>query len=89
MISAHFHTQHKSANCFLYAAGPHSSQALKQPGSGNQTTTITTDSDRRLIFPDHEYSFNPYAGGGWFGQYKMMQNTWKNDWNPGTWVLIG
>ena len=65
MISAHFHTQHKSANCFLYAAaGTHGSQALKRPGSGNQTTTIATDSDRRLIFPDHEYSFNPDAAGG-------------------------
>ena len=26
---------------------------------------------------------SPYAAGGNFGQYKMMQNTFKNDWNPG------
>ena len=29
---------------------------------------------------------NPFAAGGWFGQYKMMQHR-KNDWNPGKWVL--
>ena len=28
--------------------------------------------------------FNPYAGGGYFGQYKMMLKTLKNDRNPGT-----
>ena len=22
-------------------------------------------------------SINPYAAGGWFGQYKIMQNIWK------------
>ena len=31
---------------------------------------------------------NPYAAGGWFGQYKIMKNKLKNDWNPGKWVLI-
>ena len=27
---------------------------------------------------------NPYAAGGLFAQYKMMQKNLKNDWNPGT-----
>ena len=31
---------------------------------------------------------NPYDAGGFFGQHEMMQKTLKNDWNPGTWVLI-
>ena len=31
---------------------------------------------------------NPYAAGGWFDQFKMMQKKLKNDWNPGKWVLI-
>ena len=31
---------------------------------------------------------NPYAGGGYFCQYEMMGKKLKNDWNPGTWVLI-
>ena len=33
---------------------------------------------------------NPHAAGGWFGQYKMMQNTekWPKPWNMGTqWEL--
>ena len=30
------------------------------------------------------WKYNPYAAGGLFGQYKMMQ---KPE-NPGTWVLI-
>ena len=24
-----------------------------------------------------EWNLNPYAGGGWFCQYKMMQKNWK------------
>ena len=32
--------------------------------------------------------FNPYAASGWCSHYKMMQQTWKYDWNPGTLVLI-
>ena len=31
---------------------------------------------------------NPDVAGGQFGQYKIMQKSCKNDWNPGTWVLI-
>ena len=31
---------------------------------------------------------NPYAAGGLFDQHKMVQKALKNDWNPGTWVLI-
>ena len=34
------------------------------------------------------FIINPYNAGGQFGHYKMMQKTWKNDWNPDTWVLI-
>ena len=32
--------------------------------------------------------FNPYAAGGLFGPYKMMQKNLKNDLNPGTLVFI-
>ena len=31
---------------------------------------------------------NPYAGGGQFGRYEMIKKKLKNDWTPGTWVLI-
>ena len=39
-----------------------------------------------------QYQINPYATGGQFGWYKIMQKTRKvpkNDWNPAKWVLIG
>ena len=29
------------------------------------------------------YIVNPYAAGGYFGQYKMIQKKLNNDWNPG------
>ena len=29
---------------------------------------------------------NPYAAGGYFGQYKKYAKILKNDWNPGMWV---
>ena len=31
---------------------------------------------------------NPYAAGGYFEQYKMIQKILKDDGNPGKWVLI-
>ena len=31
---------------------------------------------------ENDVYINPYAAGGLFGQNKMMQKTWKNDWNP-------
>ena len=42
-------------------------------------------------FPDCPQSIrlNPYAAGGLFGQYEMIQKKiYKNYWNPATWVLI-
>ena len=32
-------------------------------------------------------SGNPYAAGGSFGHYKMLQKTLKNDWNPDSWNM--
>ena len=31
---------------------------------------------------------SPFTVGGWFGQTKMMQKSWENDWDPSTWLLI-
>ena len=36
---------------------------------------------------NNQKCFNPCAGDGLFGQYKIMQKTLRNDWNPGTWIL--
>ena len=33
-------------------------------------------------------ALNPYAAGGEFGRYKMMQKALKNDRNPGTYDYI-
>ena len=35
--------------------------------------------DKILTDWDYAYYFsvNPYAAGGWFGQYKMMHKSWK------------
>ena len=37
------------------------------------------EEDLRLIWPQSAgIDLNPYAaGGGWFGQYKLMQKIWK------------
>ena len=32
--------------------------------------------------------FNPYAGGGYFGQYKMIKKHLENNRNPGIWAHI-
>ena len=30
-----------------------------------------------VLYQHHEKLLNPYDAGDWFGQYKMMQRTWK------------
>ena len=36
----------------------------------------------------YEIYFNPYGAGGYFGEYEIMQNSWKIFKPPCTWVLI-
>ena len=49
---------------------------------------IDLDDPEHLQAEGRVNDVNPLATGGQFGQYKLMQKSWKNDLNHGIWVFI-